>query len=542
MVSPNNDVVSAIAGFTSGASYVPANWAVSSTYAGVAKFDNGGTFLKPVRVPTLTVERSWPDSNVDYRILWVESLGQTLYGFSPTDNSFRKSTDGGVTWTRKGYYFFGVNTPGAFLKTAAGTLLFFRPGSSAAIARSTDDGATWATATMVARSVHYPMGAQSWAIDPVTNYLYYGEYVTADTDTVTYVYRSTDDGATWVIWYTFPGYASGDPLKIRHIHSIQWDPYLAKIVVLTGDSDPAAGMYRVSNDGTTLVPLLLNSQVPGFTTAARSIGIIPFPNYLCWTGDSSATSCLFRVARTELANAFPIVTEVYRANSTAWFTCQASSDGSRWVFSSSGESPTTALDAGVHLYSVEDQGATVYEIGALSVPISGTGVAALSPVGSPGIHGDIFFMQSHYVTGRLASWKLTLAHGTTPMHWPRQAPRTFMHSTRQSPGSVVIPTTPALVIGHIKVPVTATTLHILDAGIITQSGTPADARLAVRVKGGANIYVCTASSDRAAGHAEADGPLAVFAETASADLEVIMYTAGATYTGTAYVDFGFSTF
>ena len=33
VVSPNNDVVSAIAGFTSGASYVPANWAVSSTYA-----------------------------------------------------------------------------------------------------------------------------------------------------------------------------------------------------------------------------------------------------------------------------------------------------------------------------------------------------------------------------------------------------------------------------------------------------------------------------------------------------------------------------
>jgi hypothetical protein len=32
VVSPNNDVVSAIAGFTSEASYVPANWAVSSTY------------------------------------------------------------------------------------------------------------------------------------------------------------------------------------------------------------------------------------------------------------------------------------------------------------------------------------------------------------------------------------------------------------------------------------------------------------------------------------------------------------------------------
>ena len=32
VVSPNNDVVSAIAGFTSGASYVPADWAVSSTY------------------------------------------------------------------------------------------------------------------------------------------------------------------------------------------------------------------------------------------------------------------------------------------------------------------------------------------------------------------------------------------------------------------------------------------------------------------------------------------------------------------------------
>lgn len=42
VVSPNNDVVSALAGFTSGASYVPSNWAVSSTFARLAPPPSGG--------------------------------------------------------------------------------------------------------------------------------------------------------------------------------------------------------------------------------------------------------------------------------------------------------------------------------------------------------------------------------------------------------------------------------------------------------------------------------------------------------------------
>jgi hypothetical protein len=49
VVSPNNDVVSAIAGFTSGASYVPANWAVSSTFAPLTR----GLVITNTNVPTI---------------------------------------------------------------------------------------------------------------------------------------------------------------------------------------------------------------------------------------------------------------------------------------------------------------------------------------------------------------------------------------------------------------------------------------------------------------------------------------------------------
>lgn len=385
---------------------------LSASTAGKAKDVEGGAFLKPVRVPMVVTERAWPDRYVDYRILWTENAGQTLYGWSSHDYRLRKSTDGGSTWTRKGLTVsWGAPGGVGFLKTAAGTLLVQRSSNTAEIFRSTDDGETWTSVFTGAIAGQIPMGVMSWAIDPTTGYIYYGEYQSANdaTATVINVYRSTDDGATWAVFYAFPARASGDPNAVRHVHSVQWDHVAERIVVMTGDSDAAAGMYRVNAAGDGLEPLLLNRDIPAISNGARAIGIIPFADYLAWTCDSTPTPYLMRMHRSEIGKANPVVEKVYRLNSCGWFTCRASDDGSRWVFSSSQEQPGR-LDPNVHLYAVEDQGATVYEVGALPPgPVSS--IPALSPIGAPEIHGDTFFLQAHGFN-RYVFWKLSLARGS----------------------------------------------------------------------------------------------------------------------------------
>lgn len=507
------------------------------------KIVHGGRVPKTVRAPVLTVEKSWPDRNVDYRVLWQENNGLTLYAIG-YDFAFRKSTDGGKTWTRKGVQGFGTTAVGAFLKTPTGTLIMMRPGSTMITQRSTDDGANWATVASPtnSKSGHYAMGSQSWCVDPVTGYLYYGEYSTSDNQATISLWRSTDDGATWAEFHAFPATASASVDKIRHIHSVQWDHVMQRVIIMTGDSSPASGMYRVNAAGTGVEPLLLNRDVPGIPDAARAIGIIPFPDYLCWTGDSTGNPYLMRMARTEIGKVNPVVERLYRLNSTGWFTCKASSDGARWVFSASQESPSR-LDTSAHLYAVEDQGNTIYEVGAL--PVGPNGLAAISPLGLPEMHGDVFFMQAHNA-GRDAVWKMQLAQGAARMDWPQERPAAYFTQTINS-GPVSVPAMATdgdgIVFGHAKVAATATKLHIYDAGVAAHAGDAASIRLQIRVKGNATpIYTSFQNSERAAAREEASvGPIATLDVAAQAVLEFRILSAGAglAYDGTAFVAYGF---
>lgn len=499
----------------------------------------GGQFLGPVRVPTLTVEKAWPDRNVDYRVLWAENSGETLYALG-YDLTIRKSVDGGKSWVKKGTQGFGTADTGAFLKTTAGSLLMMRPGTTALFMRSVDDGVTWATVvpSPASKAAHYAMGSQSWAIDRITGYIYYGEYSTADNQASVLVYRSTDDGATFTQFHAFPATGSTSADKVRHIHSIQWDHIAGRIVVMTGDSSPASGMYRVDAAGTALEPLLLNRDIPHILDGARAIGIIPFPDYLCWTGDSTGNPYLMRMARSEIGKPAPVVERVYRLNSTGWFTCRASNDGSRWVFSASQEAAST-LDLSAHLYAVEDQGATVYEIGAL--PVGPAGLPALSPLGTPESHGDVFFLQGHNVGTRRPSWRMRLAQGTTRIDWPQERPTAYGWQTISS-GSIDVPAAGAKIFGHAKVAATALKLHVLDAGVVAHSGDAAAVRVQIRVKGNATpIFSTVNASERAFTRQEGGGPIVSLDVTAQDVLEFHVLSLGTSgaYTGTAYVTYGF---
>lgn len=61
--------------------------------------------------------------------------------------------------------------------------------------------------------------------------VYYGEYTRNSLKDSVSVYRSSDDGQTWEVYYSF------DKGSIRHIHSVQYDKFSGKVWATTGDSD-----------------------------------------------------------------------------------------------------------------------------------------------------------------------------------------------------------------------------------------------------------------------------------------------------------------
>lgn len=460
VLNPSGQVVAAKVAFTSGATYNAANWNASSTLVVRAKDVMGGQHLAPVRVPQLSVVESWPNPVAPFlRLMWTESNGATIYAYD-RGRSIWKSTDSGRTYTRTGSSKVGVTSiqfGTVFWKTTAGSLLAFRFDFDQ-MYRSTDDGATWTSVhTLPFKQL---LGPQSICQDLVTGYLYYAEYptLTGLTSPTCKVWRSTDDGVTWTVFYTFNTSGAG---AIDHIHSIQWDHVAQRVVISAGDSNPAAGLYRINAGGTGVEVIAVNSQFSAADLGiARTIGIMPMTNYLVWATDTGALPYVCRMHRSQIGLPNPVVEKVYRINSAAWWTVKASDDGSRWVFSATGENPANRIDTVSHLYAVEDEGATVYEIGTIRARKEDT--VSIAPVGSPGNHGDVFFMQTH-TDAEPGSWKFALGRGSgIAIPWPQriQVPmtKTFNH------GPVSIAAGAEVIFWTETAPARSSVLHLFDIG------------------------------------------------------------------------------
>jgi len=61
--------------------------------------------------------------------------------------------------------------------------------------------------------------------------LFFGEYYSNQNRREVHIYSSSDSGKSWTVIYTFPS------KMIRHIHSIQLDPYTGFLWIATGDKD-----------------------------------------------------------------------------------------------------------------------------------------------------------------------------------------------------------------------------------------------------------------------------------------------------------------
>jgi len=99
---------------------------------------------------------------------------------------------------------------------------------------------------------HYSMGNQgifsNGLLQTESGTLFFGEYFKNENDTSVSIYISHNHGKTWEIKNQFPAH------QIRHIHSIQEDPYSKKLWLTTGD-EGSNYIYWSNDEFSTLNPI-----------------------------------------------------------------------------------------------------------------------------------------------------------------------------------------------------------------------------------------------------------------------------------------------
>ncbi len=90
-------------------------------------------------------------------------------------------------------------------------------------------------------------------IHPISNHIYWGDYIASSERVPINIYCSTDSGASWKIIYTFP------VNSIRHIHNIIYDEIRDIFFILTGDRDDESGIW-MTRDFNKIEPMLIGKQ------------------------------------------------------------------------------------------------------------------------------------------------------------------------------------------------------------------------------------------------------------------------------------------
>jgi len=156
----------------------------------------------------------------------------------------------------------------------SGTILAFSGGY---IWRSTDGGNTF---RQVHKLRHFGMrngrgvNPQGMAEDDHGAF-YYGEYFRNLERGSVFVYRSVDDGKNWEVVHRF------NPGEIRHIHSLQFDPYTQVLWIATGDDDHEPMIGYSIDKGETFHKVGSGSQ------KWRAVSLLFTKDAIFWGTDSS---------------------------------------------------------------------------------------------------------------------------------------------------------------------------------------------------------------------------------------------------------------
>ena len=457
---------------------------------------------QPHRSPNLAITKSWPDATASIQVVFTE--GETVWGVG-RDRSLYKSTSAGH-WEHKAYLSSGVAPRGGMVRCADNSLLHFD--MAYRIRRSTNEGSSWTIVHERRTPGLEPLSTQSIVVQPKTGHIFYAEYtngVGSEWPDVV-VWRSTDHGATWSEFYTFQRPSTGHPEAIVHVHSLQVDPYTDEIYIMCGDGTPKTGIWKIQ--GETCVPVLTNDMFDAsWFDAPRCISLMFFPDYVAWGSDSTTNPYIFRIPRSAFGNDPSKLERGPRLSSTAWGAARASEDGSRWALFTSDEAyPAYSADRMAHIYAVEDQGATVYEVGAIPARAR-SGVTTLQPMAQPEKYGleFAFNMRTGSATDYVA-WRARIGYGGQTIPWPTQPKKLLTQS--QSSGVLELDGGQTKVFGGTRVPVYAKTLAVHDSSVVQQTGTAGNLQLQVVVDGSV-VWSSAQTSSRAQGRREFGGPVAL---------------------------------
>ena len=106
--------------------------------------------------------------------------------------------------------------------------------------------------------------------------IYFGEYATEPCAHPVCIWKSTDGGRTWRNAFEFPAGT------VRHIHTVQFDPYADAVWVGTGDRDEQC-YVGVSNDGAATFAWMAHG-----TQKCRTCGFVFFPDVVLWGMDTGS--------------------------------------------------------------------------------------------------------------------------------------------------------------------------------------------------------------------------------------------------------------
>ena len=274
------------------------------------------------------------------------------------------STDNGKTWTSRGNFPAKIDY---LYKAKSGTLIAIE-GEKVAVApstpanprvwRSTDDGTTWVES--VGALAMNPLGSESIS-EGTDGSLMIAEYG-ALRPWFYRVRRSIDDGVTWSTPFQSDGRdpGSGDP---GHIHSLTYDPIAGRHNVfldydITGTDGPQ--IWSSTDNGATWAMLgkSVNNGQPNFVTPMY------FDNYIAWGSDNEINGRLSRLKRADFyAGNFAATEHIQQVSEKAIYGARAIRPGV-YLVAVNGEHINSSYQAGLYstmteVYVVTNEGLTV---------------------------------------------------------------------------------------------------------------------------------------------------------------------------------------
>lgn len=188
---------------------------------------------------------------------------------------------------------------------------------------SQDGGESWSVRRTLPDSSG-PKGVLPTAVCRHAGEVYLGEYP-LDQETVPKLLRSRDDGWTWDVVREFPG--------VRHLHSVQSDPYTDELWITTGDRDDACRIGRLREGAFEVVG--------GGSQRWRAVELAFAPDAVLWGMDSvySPENHVLKLDRTEIGRSNPIPETVHTLDGSVFYSAALDVDGERWIVLSTSVEP-----------------------------------------------------------------------------------------------------------------------------------------------------------------------------------------------------------